>query len=171
MLNNSKNMYIDFETLHPESRVWIYQANRPLSESETVFISDYLKSSVANWAAHGVPLQGSFKIESGRFVVVAADESFNNPSGCSIDASTHWFKDLGQTLNIDFFDRSQAYVEDQELKFFPILQGKKQVESGLINADTLLINNMVTDLRSYYEKRMIKASESHLKRFFINQNA
>lgn len=164
-------MYTDFENLHPESRVWIYQTNRELTESEKSEINGYLRQSVETWAAHGVPLKGSFKIESDRIVVVAADESFNNPSGCSIDASTHWFKDLGQALNIDFFDRSQAYLEGEELKFFPVLQGKKYVESGVITADTILINNMVTDLTAYHQKRKVKASDSHLKRFFVNQTA
>ncbi|MDZ7936146.1 MAG: hypothetical protein U5M51_14505 [Emticicia sp.] len=49
----------------------------------------------------------------------------NAASGCSIDASTRWFKELGDALNIDFFDRSQAYFEGDEIKTFSIFSVEK----------------------------------------------
>ncbi len=162
-------MYTDFDQMPLRSRVWIYQADRVLTDDEEKTVKAYLRDAVESWAAHGVPLLGSFSTAVSRFVVLAVNEDHHQPSGCSIDTSSRWFKELGDKLGIDFFDRSQGYFEGEDLKFFPVLQGKKYVESGVIGPETLLINNMVPDLEAYRSRRFIKASESHLKRFFQQQ--
>ncbi|MCU0326523.1 MAG: hypothetical protein MUF45_14925 [Spirosomaceae bacterium] len=102
-------MYIDFEKMPQDARLWVYQANRDLTGGEVDVVQANLQNATQQWAAHGVPLLASFKILYNRFVIVAVDEGQNAASGCSIDASTRWLKELGNHLNIDFFDRSQAF--------------------------------------------------------------
>ena len=98
-------MYIPFQQLPDQSRVWVYQANRPLVSAEIEQISSFLVNEMNAWAAHGAPLNASFEIRFNQVVIVAVNEDVNQASGCSIDASTHWFKSLGEMLHIDFFDR------------------------------------------------------------------
>jgi hypothetical protein len=75
----------------------------------------FLNEQISSWAAHGAPLAGAFEIFYNRFVIVAVDETYNGTSGCSIDASTGWLKKLGMELDINFFDRSIAYMSENEL--------------------------------------------------------
>jgi hypothetical protein len=147
-------MYISFEQIPSSARIWIYQANRAITDSERHEIENTLKPAVSQWAAHGASLLASVKVLHNRFVIIALDENQNEASGCSIDASTRWFKELGNRLNIDFFDRSQAYVD----------------ESGLISPDTIIFvnNNNIHTLADLAGQWKVKASESYLKRFFNN---
>ena len=126
-------MYIDFDKIPQNARIWVYQANRQLADNEVVMINNFLKPAVNQWAAHGASLLASAKVLHNRFVLIALDEIQNEASGCSIDASTRWFKDLGEQLNVDFFDRSQAYFDGNEIKTFSVFQAKKAVESELIS--------------------------------------
>ena len=49
-------MYIPFEDLPEESKVWIYQSNRKFSDDEILEIESDLKSFVEGWNAHGTSL-------------------------------------------------------------------------------------------------------------------
>ncbi len=162
-------MYIDFNKIPQNARVWVYQANRQLTDNEIVMINNYLKPAVGQWAAHGASLLASAKVLHNRFVLIVLDEIQNEASGCSIDASTRWFKDLGEQLNIDFFDRSQAYLEGNEIKTFSVFQAKKAVESGLVSPETIIFNNnTLATLSDLSNKWQIKAVDAPtLKRFFV----
>ena len=59
-------MYIPFEELPLESKIWIYQANRKLSDIEVSEIEVATKVFVENWTAHEKPLEASFIIKYNR---------------------------------------------------------------------------------------------------------
>jgi hypothetical protein len=162
-------MYIDFDKIPQDARVWVYQTNRQLTDNEVVTIENFLKPAVNQWAAHGASLLASAKILYNRFVIIALDEIQNEASGCSIDASTRWFKELGEALNVDFFDRSQAYFDGDEIKTFSVFQAKKAVENELISAETIIFNNnTLATLSDLSDKWKIKAIDAPtLKRFFV----
>lgn len=162
-------MYTEFEKMSSHSRIWIYQTDRELSEKESNVVAYTLKNSLNDWAAHGAPLTGSFSIEYKRFVIIALDPSFNDASGCSIDSSTKWLKELGLQLNIDFFDRSQTYFDGLEIKSFSIFQAKKAVESGLILQDSIVFNNNIPLLSSLMTSWKIPASKTYLNKYFISE--
>ncbi len=96
-------MHVPFEKLPGHSRLWIYQANRPLTADEKEYLTQGLKDLCDQWSAHGVPLRTSFALPFDRFVVLAVDEG---ASGCSIDSSVRFLKGLQEKLGIDFFDRT-----------------------------------------------------------------
>lgn len=143
----NQTMYTTFDSLPDSSRVWIYQTNRSLTANETAFITQFLTEAISNWAAHGDALKASFSILHNRFVVLAADETYHQTSGCSLDTSSRWFKELTEQLAIDFFDRTQLYVnETEELKSFSPLQVKKEVEFGNLQASSLVFTHQVANL-------------------------
>jgi hypothetical protein len=162
-------MYIDFDKIPQDARIWAYQSNRQLTDNEANTIESYLKPAINQWAAHGASLLASAKVLHNRFVIIALDQNMNAASGCSIDASTHWFKELGEALNVDFFDRSQAYFDGDEIKTFSVFQYKKAVESELISAETIIFNNttlsVLGDLSSKWQIKAIDVPT--LKRFFV----
>src|SRR3954471_14253672 len=99
-------MYVPFESLSDNSRVWIYQANRRMSASEASSLDKLLQQFCGNWNAHGEPLKTSFRIEHDQFVVLCADEDYHAPSGCSIDSSVRILKEFQASAGVDFFDRT-----------------------------------------------------------------
>jgi hypothetical protein len=159
-------MYIPFEQMPDHARVWIYQANRPLTPAESQLISQTLEKGTQGWEAHGAPLQASFEIRYHQVIAVAVNESVNQASGCSIDASTRWFKELAANLNIDFFNRDLAIVRGESLELIPIGQIKSQVQAGNISPTDIILRPLTDQVDTYRSKWLCPANESYISRHF-----
>jgi hypothetical protein len=164
-------MQILFENMPETSRIWIYQANRNISEIEKIEINQFLSHKIPAWAAHGASLLASFTIIKNRFVIIALDESQNGASGCSIDASSNWFKELGQKFSIDFFDRNLIYLAENELVTTDIPKIKEAVLTEKLTPSTIIFNNMVSNIAEMKQNWQTEASKSWVKRYFTTITA
>lgn len=161
-------MYTDFNSISAHSKIWIYQTNRILSAKEENIVAYELKKAIEGWEAHGVPLLGAFQIEFGRFVILAVDENQNQASGCSIDSSTRWFKEIGQKLSIDFFNRSIFYQSTDGIQDVDLKGIKQKIELGEIKSDTLVFNsNFVQNKKQLLNEWKVEAAKiPFLKKYF-----
>ncbi len=160
-------MYIDFDQLPDQARVWVYQANRPLTAGDIKTIEDTLKPTLNQWAAHGQPLLSSMQVIDNQFIIVGVDEGYNLPSGCSIDASVHSLRQIGQQLNVDFFDRSAAIRSaDGTVSTFALPMLKSAIAKGVITPDSTVLNTLVAKKSEFLTGWHIRASDSWLKRYF-----
>ena len=156
-------MYLPIEQMPDHSRVWVYQANRPFSASEIQAIENYLTPALTQWAAHGAGLNASFEIRFQQVIVIAVDETVNAASGCSIDASTRWFKEMGAALGIDFFDRSTAIVEGDEVTLLPLTALKN---NPLLTPSKDVIPLQTESLGAYRSGWLQRADTTWLNRYF-----
>lgn len=160
-------MYIPFENMPDSARVWVYQASRNLSNAEVQAVQAQLQEHVTLWAAHGSPLSGSVLVAYNRMVVVAVDEAQNVASGCSIDASSRWLKELSAELGVDFFNRAITFWQHDTLKEAEIVQVKGLVATGEITPETLIFNNLVATIGELKSNWQIPAAASWMKRYFV----
>jgi len=72
--------------LPDQSRVWIFTTAVPLTDDLAARVEAGLKAFVADWMSHGQQVRGGFALCNRRFILVAADETANDVSGCSIDS-------------------------------------------------------------------------------------
>lgn len=130
----------------PDSRVWVYQSNRMLSEAEVDQLMQQGKLFVESWAAHGAALKASFDILYNRFIVVAVDEAQALASGCSIDKSLAFIQSLEKDFELQLLDRMQvAYrTNDNSIQVCSFAAFEKLAVQGTVNAQTIVFNNMVT---------------------------
>jgi len=150
----------------PTSRVWIYQANRSISEKEVSVIAESLTLFCEQWQAHGEPLQTSFSIDYNRFIVLAVNENASSPSGCSIDSSVHVLKSLERQLSIDFFSREEvAIFDDNWIVTYPLQNLKKLFIEGTLHENSVALNTLVQTLDEWTTKSRVKVSQSWLKRY------
>lgn len=157
-------MLINFEELPGDARVWIFQADRKISDEEKKYISGSLDNFLQQWSAHGQSLKTSSRIFYDHFVVVGLDEGFNQSSGCSIDALVHAIQQIGENQSIDFFNRNIVAVKkDQEIDLVPL----SDVKNGNIELDeeAIIFNNLVKDVSELKNKWETTLSDSWLKRF------
>ncbi|HMJ69245.1 MAG TPA: hypothetical protein VK508_10130 [Cyclobacteriaceae bacterium] len=137
-------MYVPFDTLPADSRIWIYQANRPLTASEKEVAVAALEGFCESWTAHQHALKTSFTIEHDQFIVLATDEDYHQPSGCSIDSSVRALKDLQDRIGLDFFDRSRvAFLVNGQVTTHSLPRLKAVFEAGELNPGTLTFDNLV----------------------------
>jgi hypothetical protein len=163
-------MYIPFEQLPDQSRVWVYQANRRLMANEIEQIRSFLMNEMNAWAAHGAPLNASFEIRFGQVVIVAVNEDVNEASGCSIDASTRWFKSLGEMLQVDFFDRQIAKIQGEQISLIPITSIKDFILSAHLLEEDFIIPPQTSDLRQYRNQWLQTVRESWLKKYLAKSS-
>ena len=163
-------MYINFDQLPDNARLWVYQANRPLTTTDVLTIEKALQPALNGWAAHGEPLLASAKVVDNRFVVVAVDENHHLPSGCSIDASVNFLRQIGQQLAVDFFDRSAAVAgADGQVQTLALPAIKAAVANGLIAPDTTVFNTLVKTKAEFLTNWRVRADETWLKRYFLTK--
>ena len=164
-------MYIPFDELPATARAWVYQTNRPLTETEESYALELGQQFTNQWAAHGNALRASVKVFHRHFLVVAVDEQFNAASGCSIDSSVAFVRELEQKFTsagspISFFDRTQiAFWQNDDIQLLPMNQAKKRVKEENISPDTITFNNSVTTLGAFENQWKIPVKDSWLTRY------
>jgi hypothetical protein len=165
-------MYLHFDEISFDARLWIYQSNRLLTDQEVSLITQVLTAAIDGWEAHNHPLLASAKVFHHRFVVIAIDEAHELPSGCSIDKSVHWLQELGQRLNVDFFDRSVVYQDEAGVvKTMPVSAVKKAVADEEIRSGTLVFDNLVATKAQWMKRWKVPAERTWMKRFFKEEAA
>jgi len=162
-------MFIDFELLSDNSRVWVYQADRTLTEQEVEQIAKKLVPFVSNWKRHGDALKASFKIVYNQFVVLAVDEDYNDVSGCSIDASVHLMREIEKELNIDMFDKMKVTFKDgTNINTITLQEFKVYAKQQKINANTVVFNNMINSKADLMNAWEIEAGKSWHAKFLAS---
>lgn len=154
-------MYVPFNEMNDSSRIWIFQSDRTLTESDLDKISEKLYNFCRSWTAHGKPLCSSFSIFFDRFVVLAVDESFNQISGCAIDASVKILSEIEKECNIVLFDRFQvAYRDGNAIVGCNLQTFKRLVKEGEIGLETLVFNNVLNTKKDLESKWIVPVKNS-----------
>jgi hypothetical protein len=135
------------------SRVWIYQSDRELYDEQVKELQEILNNFTAEWTAHNHQLKAKAEIRYNRFLILVVDESQAGASGCSIDKSVNFMKEIEQQFGIHLFDRfNLAYREGEKVLSTPRHHFEELLKSGKINTDTIVFNNLVQDLQQLETK-------------------
>ncbi len=146
-----------------ESKVWIYQSNRPFSEKEQKEINEQLHHFYTQWQSHGAPVKGWAGLLFNQFIVFMADESDTSVSGCSTDSSVRIVKSLERQYSIQLFDRMTiSFLVKDKVEMLPFNQLQYAVDKGYINSKTLFFNNTVLNKKDLQDKWLIPVEESWL---------
>lgn len=160
-------MYVPFESLPAESRIWIYQSNRKFSDAEVAEIESELKTFIASWAAHGTDLEASFLVRYNRFIILAVNQEIQAPTGCSIDSSVAFIQQLEQKLGVDLLDKMNVtYRLGEHIAHKPLIEFKKMAKEKAVSERTIVFNNLVNTIEEWQESWEVPASESWHSRFF-----
>lgn len=150
-----------FKYLSPDSKVWIYQASRPFTAEEHTLLKEELIGFCKEWTAHNKQLTADFDIVYDRFVVLVVDETGHSASGCSIDKSVHFLKDMGERFGIDFFDKLQIpYLHFGQVQTLPYAGLKHVFKAGEIDEDTRFFDTSIVRLEDY-NKGFLKPLKEH----------
>lgn len=159
-------MLVDFETLPNDSRVWIYQANRSLSQTELDEIKQLLSEFIREWTAHGNELRAGFEIRYKRFIVLGLDQTMTSASGCSIDSSVHFIQSLEKRYGIELLDKMNvSYKQGDFIAYKSLTEFKKMARQKAVSKKTIVFNNLVANKLEYSEHWEVPASESWHSRF------
>lgn len=165
-------MKVDFENLSPQSKIWIYPADRILHDDDIITIRPQLQNFLENWSSHGSPILNFGDIYYNKFLVLFADETRSRASGCSIDYSVHFITELGNIIGVNFFQHLEIqYLDGKNLKTVSGTKNLKELINNLsIDGETLFFDNTIKDKHQFNTEWIKPIKNSWLKRF-LNQNS
>ncbi len=160
-------MYVPFDNLPEESRIWIYPSNRKFSDEEVSEIEKELENFINNWSAHGSALEASFTIKYSRFIIIAINQDVHQATGCSIDSSVAFIQSLEQKYGVDLLDKMNvSFKQGEFITYKPLLDFKKLAKDRSVSENTIVFNNLVNTIAEMKESWEVPASDSWHSRFF-----
>lgn len=160
-------MYVPFESLPPESRIWIYQSNRKFTDEEFSAIETDLHSFVESWNAHGTSLEASYQLRYNRFIILAVNSEVQSATGCSIDSSVQFIQTLEKKYEVDLLDKMNVTFKlGEHIAHKPLLEFKKMAKDKAVSGNTIVFNNLVNTIEEWNDSWEVPAAESWHSRFF-----
>jgi hypothetical protein len=160
-------MYIPFNELPLDSKIWIYQSNRKFSDTEIAEIEIDLQSFLNDWAAHGTPLVCGYELKHNRFIIIAVDEENQIATGCSIDKSVQFIQQLELKYTVDLLDKMNVTFKNGEhIAHKSLMDFKKMAKDKAVTENTIVFNNLVNNIEEYKENWEVAAMDSWHSRFF-----
>jgi hypothetical protein len=135
-----------FQVFAPNSRTWVYQASRNLTDAEASELKQLASGFAADWKSHGSSLKAAADVLYNRFLVMMVDEDAGSASGCSIDSSVQQIRSIQNKLNINLLDRMDLAFLNSEATLETVHANKisDAHEHDALNDETTVFNNMVT---------------------------
>lgn len=162
----SKIIPTDF---NEDSKVWIFQSNRPFNEQEELEINEQLLNFYSQWNSHGKEIKGWAKLLFKRIVVVLADETSSEVSGCSTDSMIRIIKSFERQYQVDFFNRTNIlFMVKNQAEALPMNQVKYALENGFLETDTPLFNNLVDSKKTLLNEWLVPLNKSWLWNRIVN---
>ncbi|MAP56033.1 ABC transporter ATPase [Altibacter sp.] len=159
-------MLTDFNNLPDDSRVWIYQANRKLTDDELAIIHDKTAKFLEAWTAHGTDLEAGFELKYNRFIVIGLNQENASASGCSIDASVRFIQSLEKEFEVDLLDKMNVtFYSGDFIAYKPLTDFRKMAKARSVSPNTVVFNNLVNTKAEYLENWEVPAKESWHNRF------
>ena len=158
-------MYVPFEELPDHARVWVYIADSRLSDDEVFALQHQVKDFCDKWEAHKQPVKAWGGILHNLFLVLVADEDFHPVSGCSIDSSVHFIREISKQIGVDFFNRTNIGVFNTDhWEVYPQPVVVDRIKIGEIAPEDKLFNYRVADKAALMQHFSLPVSESWLAR-------
>ena len=150
-----------------ESRVWIYQANQPFEDADIPNVNEDIDRFCEQWTSHNKDLKAIGGVMHDQFVVLVVDESHASTSGCSIDKSIAFIKNLEQKYNRSLLERDKiAWLdENEQIHTLKLADLTKAIAEGKLDMNTKVFDNLVATRRDYISRWTVPLGSSWMKRF------
>ena len=161
--------HVSFDELPQDARLWIFGAERPLSETERGRVLDEVDAFIGQWVAHDVPLTTARDLRYDQFIFVAVDEAAVGASGCSVDALVRRMKGLQAELGLELVNHAPVlYRDGSGIARVSRERFAELVESGSVSRETVVFDNTLTTVGAVRDGRWeLPAADSwHGRTFF-----
>jgi len=151
----------------PQSRVWIYAADRELTAQESALAKNKMQAFVHSWTAHGAVVQGMGTVLFNRFLILVADETLTRVSGCSTDSSVHMMQDLQSEIGIDLFNRTLlSFYQEGGIFHLSMSQLPQAIRRGTVQAGTYFFDHTTASKEAFENRWLLPVNESWLAQRF-----
>jgi hypothetical protein len=134
-----------------DARVWLYVADRKLSEHEGGEVLSKSQLFAQSWTAHNHLLSAGAFLLYDQILVLIVDETKTSASGCSIDKSTHFVEGIGKLFDVDFFVRDLVFYQDNEglVSSVKLNQLSRLLSLASITPETLVLDTQCATIGAF----------------------
>lgn len=154
----------------PQSKVWVYQSDRPFTADEETTLNGALAQFTQQWTAHNQQLKAIGEVRNNRFIILMVDETQAEASGCSIDKSVHFIKEIESHFGVALFNRLLvSYEVNGAVKTTNVNELENLFATGQIKQDTFVFNALVTTKEQLDSQWQQPICQTWMKRYLPKQ--
>ncbi|MBT6081743.1 MAG: ABC transporter ATPase [Polaribacter sp.] len=159
-------MFIDYNLIPEDAKIWIYPSSRKFYSSEIEEIENKIKNFIENWKSNDDEFKASYKLVYNRFIILFASDENSPLTNPDIDASVTFILGLQEEYQVELLDKMNAcfkqgeFVQYKELKDF-----KKLLKNKAITAKSIIFDNLITTKVDFENNWEIPIEESWYRRF------
>ncbi|MGQ9896641.1 MAG: hypothetical protein ACUVR8_03635 [Acidobacteriota bacterium] len=147
MLPKTNTDLSSLAALPDRSRVWVFTTATPLTDDLAMSVEAQLQAFVADWMSHGRRVRGGFALCDRRFILVAADETSNDVSGCSIDGMFRAVLTAVSQAGVSLADTADiAYRGPDGVELVDRPTFRRLVREGVIQPNTPVFDGAIRTL-------------------------
>ena len=159
----------NYKQLPDTTKVWIYQSNQPFREEDISEIRSHIAAFVEQWVSHNRQLRAYGDVIHRRFITLMVDESQAGASGCSIDKSVYFLKDLQQKYGVDLFDRMRfSYQDGEQVRTVAHPEFVRLYREGKIDDETPVFDTLVSNKADFEQNWVKPLGKSWHKRLVLS---
>ena len=145
---------VAFDALPPDARLWVFAADRPLSDAARERLLESVDGFLSQWKAHGHPLTVARELRYDRFLLVGVDEASAGATGCSIDAMVRTLGELERALAVQLLDHGPVlFRRGEAIERVARPEFAALARRGEVSPDTVVFNNTLTRVAELREGR------------------
>lgn len=159
-------MYVDFNELPDNSKIWIYQSNRKFYPQELESIHNKIEEFLNQWSNNTLSLQASYQIKYNRFIVFAVDATDITLSTAAIDQSVTFIIELQNLYNIELLDKlNVCFKQGEHVQYKDLKSFQKLLKNKSVSPKTIVFNNLINTKEELENNWEIPITESWHSRF------
>jgi len=159
-------MFVNFDEIPEDAKVWVYPSSRKFYTDEIPEISEKIKTFVTEWKADDESFKASYQFLYNRFIVITADDITTPLKNSDIDDSVNFILSLQETYEVALLDRMNIcfkqgeFVQYKDLKDF-----KKLLKNKALTGKSIIFDNLITTKQDFDNLWEIPIEESWYSRF------
>ncbi len=158
-------MFVDFNTLSEDAKVWIYPCSRKFYPQEIDGLNEQLKTFTENWKSEDENFKASFDVKYNRFIIFSTEENADL-SNADIDTQVGFILQLQQQYDVELLDRMNVcfkqgeFTQYKELKDFKML-----IKNRAVTEKTIVFDNLIQTKQELENHWEVPILESWYNRF------
>ena len=138
-------MFVDFEEIPEDAKVWVYPSSRKFYPNEIEVIEEKIKKFIESWKSDDTSFKASYKFLHNRFIILTADDIATELSNADIDTSISFILSLQETHEVALLDRMNiCFKQGEHVQYKDLKDFKKTsflVQKALqLNLQNLLVH-------------------------------
>ena len=159
-------MFIDYNLIPEDAKVWVYPSNRKFYSTEIEEIEAKIKSFIENWKTEDENFKATYKFLYNRFIIIFADDANSPLTNFDIDTSVSFILSLQEEYGIELLDKMNTcfkqgeFVQYKDLKDF-----KKLLKNKSVTAKSIIFDNLITTKLDFEKNWEIPIEDSWYSRY------